>query len=54
MTLFWNTVPCILVKFTHVSKVLIASIIRAMSAPIMLHGAIPKKTVIFVLAAVRT
>jgi hypothetical protein len=37
-------------KFTHVSKVLTASIIREM----ILHGAVTQKIAIFILVAVRT
>jgi hypothetical protein len=32
MAVFWVVVPCSLVKFTNVSEVLVASIIRAMRA----------------------
>jgi hypothetical protein len=51
MTVFWDVAPCSLVKFADVSEVLAASIIRVM---IRLHNATSQKTLIFILAAVRT
>jgi hypothetical protein len=42
------------VELTDVSKMLTASIVRAMSTSTRIHGAIFQKDVVFILAAVRT
>jgi hypothetical protein len=61
MTVFWDHAKCSLVETDRFSEVLTASIAPMMETPLKrrqictrLHGATYHKTVIFILAAVRT